>query len=205
MNGKLKVLVSVDYGKRKVYWIIKRFINIWGLFPILILLVIGFQAETLASSGREYKIKAAFLLNFVKFIEWPPGAFTSSEVPVVLGILGNDPFGEAIEALGQKRVKGRAIKIKRLKDLGSATGCHILFVSNSEKDALNGIFQSLEDRAILTVGETELFAQKGGIINFITDKNKIRFEINITAADRVNLKISSKLLKLAKVIRRESD
>jgi uncharacterized protein DUF4154 len=165
----------------------------------------GFRAETLASSGREYRIKAAFLLNFVKFIQWPAEAFGSRDEPLVLGILGSDPFGGALEPLRQKQVKGRAIEIKRFKTPAGATGCHVLFVSNSEKDALNDIFQNLEGRAILTVGETEQFLQRGGIINFIAFKNKIRFEINITAAHGANLKISSKLLKLAKIVKRESN
>ena len=123
----------------------------------------------------------------------------------IMEILGEDPFGDTVESLGQKRVKGRAIRIKRFKDIGSDAGCHILFVSNSEKDALKDILRKTKGRAVLTVGESEGFAQNGGIINFLTLQNKIRFEINITAADQADLKISSKLLKLAKIIKKDGD
>ncbi len=192
--------VSAEYGNRK-YWVKMRFETRWVLLSVLMLLIIGIQAQTLASSGREYKIKAAFLLNFLKFIEFPAEAFSSSDAAFVLGILGTDPFGDAIEPLAGKRVKGRTIRIDRFKDLGQVTACHILYISDSEKDKLVDILQEAKGRAVLTVGDADQFARKGGIIGFVTFQNKIRFEINMTAADQANLKISSKLLKLAKIIK----
>ena len=147
----------------------------------------------------EYQVKAAFLFNFAKFVEWPPAAFADAKSPIVIGILGDNPFGEDLaKTVRDKTVNNRPITIKKeFRSLADATNCHILFISTSEKQRLPEIFKGLRGASVLTVGETDRFTETGGMINFVTGGNKIRFQINVEAAKSAGLKVSSKLLSLA--------
>jgi hypothetical protein len=157
-------------------------------------------ARANAQEASEYQVKAAFLYNFAKFVEWPAG--TGVDAPLVIGVLGKDPFGSQIDrAVEGKTVNGRRLMIKRFSSLEAYEYCHILFVSSSEKNNLAHIIAAVRNSSVLTVSETERFAHIGGIINFVTIENRIRFEINQAAAERAGLKISSKLLSLARVVR----
>ncbi len=151
--------------------------------------------------NKEYHIKAAFLLNFVKFMEWPSHISTDTSPLLTICILGNDPFDEALKSIENKIVKEKKLVIKRASRLEDVKECQILFISSSEKKKLSEIFTKIDDRPILTVAETKNFCQSGGVVNFIIVKGKVRFEINVDAAERSGLKISSKLLKLAKIIK----
>ena len=152
-------------------------------------------------TDERHKEKAVFLYNFAKFVEWPAESFSDADAPIIIGILGNDPFGKVIDgAIKDKTVKGRKLSIKRFEKIEDVAVCHILFISSSEEKYLPAIMETLKDSSILTVGEVKQFAQRGGIINFILKENKIRFEINVDAAERAKLKISSKLLKLATIV-----
>jgi len=159
------------------------------------------QADAQSEPPSEYQIKAAFLYNFAKFVEWPADTFADPHDPIVLGIVGEDPFGSVLDkiVLG-KTVNGRGLMIKRLKPGPDLRKCHILFISSSEKKHLAPILESLQGSSVLTVGETDRFAQSGGVINFILEENKVRFEINSETAARARLKISSKLLALARIV-----
>ena len=153
-------------------------------------------------SAAEYQLKAAFLYNFARFVEWPPEALAVSSTTMTICVLGTDPFGGILDTvLKGKTVKGRTMEIKRGREIGSPKFCHILFISSSEKRHLAKIQKMLNGSSVLVVGEMDRFVQRGGIINFIRVKNKIRFEINPDAAEHVGLKISSKLLRLANIIR----
>ena len=153
-------------------------------------------------SAGEYQLKTVLLYNFVKFVEWPAESFADARSPIIIGILGNDPFVAIIDqSIKDKTVKGRKLMVKRLEKIEGVKVCHILFISSSEERYLPEIMKTLKDSSVLTVSEVKQFAQRGGIVNFIIKKNKIRFEINIDAAERAKLKISSKLLKLAKIVR----
>jgi YfiR/HmsC-like len=154
------------------------------------------QASAQSLSSREYEIKAAYLYNFIKYVDWPSYGDTIS-----IGVLGNDPFGPALAPLNGKMVKGRRLVTKHLDSVREAQQCQIIFVSSSEKQRLQEIFESLRSARVLTVGETQGFADGGGIINFIEENNKIRFEINAEAARRTGLNISSELLKLARLVK----
>jgi hypothetical protein len=150
------------------------------------------------SPPTEYQLKAAFLLNFAKFVEWPPAAFAEVTSPIVLGILGENPFGDALErTIRAKTINNRRLEIKPFPSSAEATNCHILFISTSEKARLPEILASLRGASVLTVGETDRFTETGGMINFVRQGNKIRFQINEVAAKSAGLKISSKLLSLA--------
>ncbi|MDY6971927.1 MAG: YfiR family protein [Thermodesulfobacteriota bacterium] len=152
------------------------------------------------SASREYLIKAAFIYNFAKFVEWPDKAFAGKETPITLCILGRDPFGKAIESIRGEMIRGRRLVIKVAEELEDLGKCHILFVSRSEKMELDRIFAWIERWNVLTVAAMRGFAEEGGIINFFTSGKKTRFEINISAAERAGLKISSRLLRLAVII-----
>jgi hypothetical protein len=171
-------------------------------FLIALAMMFALQNQAAAQEAGEYEVKAAFIYNFAKFIEWPSNASPSPSEPMVIGILGRDPFGGEIDrAVAGKTVNGRRLVIKRFPALESYEYCHILFVSSSERNNLSRILATVANSGVLTVSETERFAQIGGIINFTTVENRIRFEINQAAAERAGLKISSKLLSLGRAIR----
>ena len=167
---------------------------------ILLLVLICFAfSQSKADSLKEYQLKAAFIYNFIKFIEWPNQA-TFDTFNICL--LGKDPFGKAIDILKGKEVKGWKINVLRINSLKEAENCQVVFISPLEATSLKKILNFLKNKPILTISEVAGFIEKGGIINFIIIKNKIRFEINERASREAGLKISSKLLRLArKVIR----
>lgn len=169
------------------------------MFTIGLLINPMVNAESSQPSG--YQIKAAFLYNFVNFIEWPSGAFSDKTSPIILGVLGEDPFGIFLKPAEGKTVKGRKLIIKRFEAFEDFELCHILFISSSEKENMKHILAKLNRFGVLTVGDTQGFTQSGGIINFIRVENKIRFEINLDAAKAGDLEISSKLLNVARIIK----
>jgi hypothetical protein len=154
-----------------------------------------------AQTPREYEVKAAFLYNFVQFVEWPADAFSDAQSPVVIGILGDDPFGASLDDIVRdEKVNNRPLVIRHYQRVEDIKDCQILFISQSENRRLEEILAGLKDRSILTVGDTDGFARRGGMIRFVTENNKIRFRINVKAAKTANLTISSKLLRLAEIV-----
>jgi hypothetical protein len=154
-----------------------------------------------AEPSGEYQLKAAFLFNFAKFVDWPPTSFASPQSPFVVCILGPDPFGHAIdEVLKGKTIANRSVVIERLKSVAQVRQCHMVFVSQSESFHLADIVQALHGSSVLLVGEADGFAEAGGTIQFALEDNHVRFLINPDAAARAGLKVSSKLLSLARVV-----
>ena len=154
----------------------------------------------------EYQLKAVFLFNFAKFVEWPASAHATKDSPIVLGIVGEDPFGAVLDnAVKGEKLGGRPLEVRRFKEIGEVTGCHLLFISNSLKDQAGDLLKILQGRPVLTVSETPGFAERGGVINFVMADNKVRFEINPQTAAQQSLKVSSKLLQLAHVVDGEGD
>jgi hypothetical protein len=163
----------------------------------LLCLFIGLSFNGLAQQPTEYQIKAAFLFNFAKFVEWPSDAFSDTNAPIVIGVLGKNVFGSDLEnTIRDKKVNNRIFKFKNFTAASEATNCHILFISSSEKENFAKIVTGLH-RNILTVSETEGFIQAGGMVNFLIQDSKIRFQISDDAAKKAGLKVSSKLLSLA--------
>lgn len=155
------------------------------------------QAQVL----NEYEAKAAFLFNFVKFVEWPTQAFADDSSPLIIGVVGDDGSSGVIEqVIAGKTANGRRLVVKRFSNFRTLTYCHMVFVRSSERNRIRQTLAAAGPGA-LTVGETEGFAQWGGIINFTIVDGKLRLEINQTSAERAGLKISAKLLSLARVIR----
>jgi hypothetical protein len=149
----------------------------------------------------EYQIKAIFLLNFAQFVEWPPSAFPDTQTPFVIGILGVSPFDAYLdEAVRDETRQNHPVVIQRYRHVEEIERCHILFISQTEIERLEQIFASLQGRSILTVSDAIGFARRGGMIRFVTEKNKIRLRINMEAAKAANLTITSKLLRLAQIV-----
>jgi len=157
-----------------------------------------------ASDSSEYLIKAGFIYNFAKFVEWPPTSFPQSDAPIVIGILGTDPFGSVLDRIvADKKIGSRGFVVRRYKwskDLKDLRECQILFVSSSEKAHTDEILEFVKWLPILTIGETPGFAERGGVIRFTVEDNRVRFEVSVDAAHNANLNISSRLLTLAKII-----
>ena len=185
-----------------------NFLNkILVLFVVMVLWISATninEAYAKSPASQEYQVKAGFLFNFAKFIEWPADAFKDANNFLIIGIIGRDPFGDALDVLEQKSIADRKILIRRFASVEDLQRCHILFISNSEKENLPNIFKAIRKWHILTVGEMKGFPQSGGMINFILVDNKIQFEINVDAAQRANLRISSQLLKLARIVKEKT-
>ena len=169
---------------------------------LAILPSVGFEAHAQDSSvSSEYLIKAGFIYNFANLVQWPSNAFAQPDSPIVIGILGEDPFGTVLDrVLAGKRVNGRVFLVKRLKSVVDLKECHILFVSSSEPTHLAEAIHSVKGMPILTIGEIPGFAKRGGIINLVLEDNKVHFEVNVEAAKEADLIISSRLLALARIV-----
>lgn len=163
--------------------------------------LVGGSPAAEAQALREYQIKAAFLYNFLKFVDWPSEALPETSDAITICVFGDDPFGEALESIKDKIVKSRRITIRRIGPVKDLESCHVLFVGASEETRVPQVMQSLRGSSVLTVGEMDRFAESGGIINFVVEKNKVRFEINLNNAERARLKLSSQLLNLARVVK----
>jgi hypothetical protein len=156
-------------------------------------------AETPALS--EYQVKALFLFNFAKYVDWPAEAYSSDSAPILIGLVGEDHFGDSFkQVIAGKTINGRQVVIKHVASAQEYKSCHILFIGASEQSNLSEILSAVKGSAILTAGETEEFLARDGMIDLRKKENKIRLEINLGAAQRANLKISSKLLSVADVV-----
>jgi hypothetical protein len=179
------------HGKWRVPAAIAAPLILWGTL----------SSALTADRDSEYQIKAAFLVNFARFVEWPPQSFAAADDPLVFGVYGDGLFGAALgQALIGKVIDGRRVVIRRTSEVGALRSCHVVFLPASEINHFREVLNSLGDLSVLLVGENESFAERGGVINFILENERVRFEINPSAAARVHLKISSKLLQLAVIV-----
>jgi hypothetical protein len=168
-----------------------------GISLLMCGLAIGGQSQ----SAGEYQVKAAFLFNFAKFVEWPPDAFPRPDAPLQICVLGQDPFGVEFEqSIVEKIVQGHKIKVVHPDGASQARACQILFIASSEKQRMRDILQGLRGASVLTVADTASFIQGGGIINFVLERDQVRFEINLRAAELAHLKLSARLLTVAKLV-----
>ena len=169
-----------------------------GIIISALLLLFGFKVLAQDAAPTEYQIKAAFVYNFAKFVEWPSSSFATPTSPIVIGVLGDNVFGDNLQkTISNKVLNDRPLQFKEFHSVTEATNCHILFISTSDKAKIIKIVQGLQNTSVLTVGESAEFINSGGMINFVLESNKVRFQINDEAAKKSGLKISSKLLSLA--------
>jgi hypothetical protein len=173
-----------------------------GLVVGLSLLAFPLPTRAQGEVNSEYRVKLAFLYNFAQFVQWPADAFSGSAAPLVICVDGDNPFqGEIEESLRGRAVEGHPIQLRRLRPEENPHACQIIFVRATEMKAASRIFAGSKNSTTLTVGEANGFAQRGGIINLTREENRLRFEVNVTAAAQTRLKISSKLLVLAKIVK----
>ena len=157
------------------------------------------SARAQSPTADEYQVKAAFLYNFAKFVEWPPDSFATASAPIRICILGRNPFGRNLSEITEgKTINGRKVLVDQVADLQQARTCTILFVSSSEKGQLKRVFEGLQGAAALTVGDSKTFIEQGGMVNFVLENDRVQFEVNRRAAEMAGIKISSKLLNVAK-------
>jgi hypothetical protein len=172
---------------------------------VLLLSLMGLAWPVFAQGVSEYTVKAAYLYNFAQFVDWPKGAFGGDAAPLVIGIVGDDPFGSSIDdAISGKSAGGHPLSVKRLGAFdpakASALGhCQMLFISYSEKDHLRDILQALEGAKTLTVSEIDRFPMKGGMIQFDQVGEKITLDVNPTAAKHAGLSLRAQLLQVSKI------
>jgi YfiR/HmsC-like len=156
------------------------------------------------AAPTEYEVKAVFLFNFTQFVDWPAAAFSDGSSPLIIGVLGSDPFGEALEdAIQGETVNGRPLAVRRYSKVEDIDHCHVLFINLPNNQQLSDVLEQMRERSILTVSDSTEFARSGGAIQFITVDNKIRLQINPHAAKLANLTISSKLLRPARIVSKD--
>lgn len=149
----------------------------------------------------EYQVKAVFLFNFVQFVEWPADALGEKGAPLVIGVLGDDPFGQnLVETIRGERFAGRELKVRRFRRVEEVTGCQLLFVSQSERDRLDLILATLRGRPMLLVSDIDGFAARGGMIGMTMEQGRVRLQVNPRAARSAHLVLSSKLLRVAELV-----
>jgi hypothetical protein len=149
----------------------------------------------------EYQVKAAYLFNFLKFVEWPGDPLADTHGRWVIGIAGDNPFGDELtQIISGKTVQGHELQVKRFQQGEDLLACHVLFISASEKKRLPSILVTLNGSSVLTVADMDHFIESGGMIQFVMEEKRVRFGIDVGAASRAHLKVSAKLLSLARTV-----
>jgi hypothetical protein len=171
-------------------------------FILLAILSVGckfLHAQTKPSA--EYQVKAVFLFNFTQFVEWPAEAFAREDSPLVIGLLGEDPFGTFLEeTVRGEKINKHPLVVQRFSKVEEAKTCHLLFVNITKPEQLKQVIENLKALHILTVSDVNNFTRLGGMVRIFTENNKTRIRINLDATQEADLTISSKLLKLAEIV-----
>ncbi len=177
----------------------------WRATAVVLFLTFGGTLGSESQVISEYQLKAAFLYNFAKFVEWPEDSFSDSDNVLTIGLLGDDPFGEILDkTVRGKAISGRRFEIRRIRNRDEIGDCHMVFVSRSTETTLDVTLDHLKGLSILSVSDIDDFARRGGMINFVSHDDHISFEINPKAARGAGLNISSKLLRVASVVATET-
>lgn len=179
------------------------------LLPVSLLLALHFTAIGVSRAALadepslEARVKGAFIFNFVQFTSWPDGTFPKADSPIIVGIVGTTSVSQVLDAIAaQKLVNGRRIELHQFNSTDDLTACHVVILGPDMHDNADRIMRAIRSKEILTIADFDGFTDAGGIIQFFVEDNKERFEVNTLAAERAHLQLSSKLLKLAKVVRK---
>jgi hypothetical protein len=194
-----KAAAAEEYGR----WARDR--GVWLQCVIAALVCVFFASSSALGQQRpsEYQVEAAYLYNFGRFVEWPAKGNADQTSSFTICVLGEDPFGQALDAtVAGETVGNQKVVTKRISSPQMSGDCQILFVSSSEANRLNKIIEALDKTAILTVSDIPQFSQRRGMIQFVLEENRIRFEVNLTATQRAGLTLRSELLKVATVVRK---
>jgi len=173
------------------------------LITVCIILYTGIFAHSQTLFGPEYSVKAAFVYNFTKFVEWPEEAYMDANDFIILCIIPDSPNTDVFLSLQDKKVRGKRIIVKKCDKIEELQGCNILFLDSTDKAFIQKVLRETRDRNILTIGHMKGFSQDGGIINFFTEEGRLRFEVNLDAAQRADLKLGSQILMSAEIIKKE--
>lgn len=161
-------------------------------------MVLHLYAQPVVS--REYQIKAVFIFNFTQFVDWPQTAFPDADAPLVIAVLGDNPFGSYLnETVAGEKINGHPVIVQYYNRTEEIQNCHILFIALSDPQKSEQVISGIKGKSILTIGDSPDFLKRGGMIKFFKRKNNIRFEINPAAAKSANLTLSSKLLRVAEI------
>lgn len=181
--------------------------RIWCQMVVAGLLLGGWMISAgVSKTVSEYQIKAVFLYNFTKFVNWPADAGSSTKTSFVIGIVGEDPFRATLEnTVGEEMVQHRPIVIQRFRSEESVANCNMLFIARSEKDRVKAVLEQVKGRAILTVADTPQAAEQGVMINLSLVEGSVKMEINQTAVESAGLQISAKVLSLARIVSSTND
>jgi len=178
-------------------------VSLWicSIFMVVMGAMVIRSSDVYAQESKpgEYQVKAAFLYNFIKFVEWPNDRNTRTGI-INICVLGEDPFDDAFDSFQGETVGNRKLRIKSFRTLQHMDNCQVLFISRSEKEDIEDILAAVKGLNILTVCDIEGFAQRGVILNFYIENNRVRFEINLNSLRRSGLRISSKVMHLARII-----
>lgn len=178
-------------GSRRLRTIAAACLLVWG----------SCASGTVLAAPTPAQVEAVFLFNFTQFVDWPPQAFADPGAPIVIGVLGSDPFGAALdEVVRGEAVKGHPLVIRRAQRIEELADCQILFISRSERARMRPVLATLKGRNVLTVSDLDEFANEGGMICFVVVDNKVRLRVNPDAAKAAGLTLSSKLLRVAQIV-----
>ncbi|HEU5078874.1 MAG TPA: YfiR family protein [Opitutaceae bacterium] len=193
---------------RPTIWVAATGARAWLIIACLVV-AIFIATETRLSGAEEpsfseYKVKAAFIFNFAKYVEWPPAAFSNATSPIIVGVGADSPLYSELESLVRERhVAGRSLIVRTCENSIDAKAVHILFLDTASEERFAPLLHEGGNPGILTVGDSQNFTENGGIIGFVEQTSKLRFKINLKEAERAHLKVSSQLLKLAVVVERK--
>lgn len=169
----------------------------WAASLASSLMVATAHGATTGGPSR-YEVTAAYLFNFSKFVEWPEGTFAEATDPITICVLGESPIGTLLgDTVKGKQVNGREILVREVSSISKTAGCHVIFLASSEQRRLDDALARLANRPVLTVGDARSAADRGAVIGLTLEERRVRFEVNMIAADRAGLKLSSQLLKVA--------
>jgi hypothetical protein len=179
------------------------------ILGIILMLYLTAYGVTSVFAGEqkpgEYQVKAAFIYNFINFVDWPPDSDFYRSHSINLCIFGDDPFGDGLDDLRNETVRGKKLAVKSCGSLDKLKTCHIVFIPTTEKKHVEQILKSVRNGNVLTVSDSEESARQGVIIGFFVERQRVRFAVNVEAARRAGIKISAKLLKLAKIVDYQED
>ena len=170
---------------------------------LMLLSAVSWRTPALAQDPApvEYQVKAAFLLNFAKFVQWPSTVFQNDRAPIIACIFRYDPFGAALdEIIRGKNINNRELVARRITEIRELSSCQLIFISDRETRRLPDILLALKGGSVLLIGETGHFAERGGSIQFFLEDNRLRFAVNLDALARSRLTVSSKMLALARIV-----
>lgn len=179
----------------------KRRLTFSGNLGLALLLTLFPNHHLLAAAPTEYEVKAAFLLNFARFVEWPSTAFDTASSPIVIGVVGAKEFAEVLpRVVATQTAQGRSIEVRPLQLSDDNGACQVLFIGRSVGQGAESLLKSMRQRPVLTVGESDDFNALGGIIRFLLLEKSVRFDVHVKSASDAGLKISSKLLAVARTV-----